>query len=358
VKRFSAAFGIFPLATSGSNSVFFHVENKWITGLAFFRYLTLQKVINILKLRLSFHSSQVLQKPIMWGMPTTLSVEPTTSCNLRCPECPSGLRSFSRATGMLQEKLFEQVIDQVKGHLSWLHLYFQGEPFLNPRFLEMVQYADSKGIFTSTSTNAHYLGAQQVEGILASGLKQLIVSMDGITQEVYEQYRIGGNLEKVQKGLELLISERKKSGLKFPRIVLQFLVTGQNEHQLPALKIWAKDLEVDELQLKTTQIYDFENGSELIPKDLGYSRYMPSGNGKWKLKKQLENKCWRMWQGAVVTWDGKVVPCCFDKDATHVMGELKSQKLSSIWNSLSYLTFRKQLLKDRTQIEICRNCAE
>jgi radical SAM protein with 4Fe4S-binding SPASM domain len=314
--------------------------------------------MNYLLLQASFRVSQVFRKPIMWGKPTTLSIEPTTSCNLRCPECPSGLRSFTRPTGILQEKLFESVIDQVKGHLSWLHLYFQGEPFLNPRFLEMVRYADSKGIFTSTSTNAHYLGEKQVEDILRSGLKQLIVSMDGVTQEVYEQYRIGGNLQKVQQGLNLLISERKKAGLRFPRVVLQFLVTGQNEFQIPTLKTWAKELEVDELQLKTTQIYDFENGSDLIPKDLGYSRYIPVGNGKWKLKKRLENKCWRMWEGAVVTWDGKVVPCCFDKDASHVMGELKNQTLTTIWNSIPYLTFRKQLLSDRSQIEICRNCSE
>ena len=334
------------------------MQNKWITGLAFFRYLTFQKVINHLLLQTSFYISQVIRKPIMWGRPTTLSIEPTTSCNLRCPECPSGLRSFSRPTGMLQERLFETVIEQVKDHLSWLHLYFQGEPFLNPRFLEMVRFADSKGIFTSTSTNAHYLEEKQVKEILKSGLKQLIVSMDGITQEVYEQYRIGGNLEKVQQGLQLLVSERKKAGFHFPRIVLQFLVTGQNEHQLPALKSWAKTMEVDELQLKTTQIYNFENGSDLIPKELGYSRYVPVGNGKWKLKKQLENKCWRMWEGAVVTWDGKVVPCCFDKDASHVMGELKNQPLSSIWNSLPYFNFRKQLLADRREIEICRNCTE
>ncbi|GAA0877276.1 hypothetical protein GCM10009119_02440 [Algoriphagus jejuensis] len=259
---------------------------------------------------------------------------------------------------MLQEQLFEKVIDQSAPHLSWLHLYFQGEPFLNPRFLEMVKYADSRGIFTSTSTNAHYLQAKKVEGILQSGLKQLTVSMDGITQEVYESYRIGGNLEKVQNGLKLLISERKKAGRNFPRIVLQFLVTGQNEHQLPVLKSWAQAIKVDELQLKTTQIYGFENGSDLIPSDLGYSRYVPTGTGKWKLKKHPENKCWKMWEGAVVTWDGKVVPCCFDKDASHVMGELKSQPLALIWNSLAYLNFRKQLLTDRTQIEICRNCTE
>lgn len=334
------------------------VKNSWITALAFFKTLTFEKVTNLLLLSASFQLSRIWGKPMIWGKPTTLSIEPTTSCNLRCPECPSGLRSFTRPTGMLQDQLFEKVIDQVKGHLTWLHLYFQGEPFLNPRFLEMVEYANSKGIFTSTSTNGHYLQEKHVDAVLKSGLQQLIVSMDGITQEVYEQYRIGGSLEKVQEGLKLLLSERKKAKQNFPRVVLQFLVTGQNEHQLPALKTWAEEMQVDELQLKTAQIYEFENGSDLIPSDLGYSRYIPAGNGKWKLKKKIENKCWRMWQGAVVTWDGKVVPCCFDKDASNVMGELKSHSLSSIWTSLGYQNFRAQLLNDRTQIEICRNCTE
>ena len=309
-------------------------------------------------LLVSFQVSRWMGKPILWGKPTTLSIEPTTSCNLRCPECPSGLRSFTRPTGMLQEQLFEKVIAEAKSHLSWLHLYFQGEPFLNPRFLEMVRFADQHKIFTSTSTNAHYLDAQRVDEVLDSGLKQLIVSMDGITQEVYEKYRVGGNLEKVQSGLALLIQRREALNKSFPRIILQFLVTGQNEHQLPALIKWAEEMKVDELQLKTTQIYEFENGSELIPTDLGYSRYIPASDGKWKLKKKIENKCWRMWQGAVVTWDGKVVPCCFDKDAEHVMGELQSQSLAAVWSSQAYSLFREQLLSDRSQLEICKNCTE
>lgn len=231
---------------------------------------------------------------------------------------------------MLQEQLFERVISQAKSHLTWLHLYFQGEPFLNPRFLEMVKFADQQRIFTSTSTNAHYLDKKNVQAILDSGLKQLIISMDGISQEVYQKYRIGGNLEKVQHGLSLLLEARSILKQKFPRVILQFLVTGENEHQLTELKHWAETMKVDELQLKTIQIYDFENGSDLIPSDLGYSRYVPFGEGKWKLKKKLENKCWRMWQGAVVTWDGRVVPCCFDKDASHVMGELGKQILASV----------------------------
>nr|WP_288370552.1 radical SAM/SPASM domain-containing protein [uncultured Algoriphagus sp.] len=318
----------------------------------------MRKVWNIFLLGCSFQISRFLQKPIIWGMPTSLSIEPTTSCNLRCPECPSGLRSFTRPTGMLQPELFEKVISQSRNHLSWLHIYFQGEPFLNPHFFEMVSYAHGQGVFTSTSTNAHYLDEARVDAVINSGLRQLIVSMDGITQDVYEKYRVGGKLSKVDQGLRLLLEKRKKAKKKFPRVILQFLVTGQNEHQIPELKSWAKEIGVDELQLKTTQIYDFENGSELIPSDLGYSRYIPDGNGKWKLKKKIENKCWRMWQGAVVTWDGKVVPCCFDKDAEHVMGSFQEKKLDEIWHSAPYQSFRSQLLQDRTQIEICKNCTE
>ena len=259
---------------------------------------------------------------------------------------------------MLQSELYQKVIDDASVHLTWLHLYFQGEPFLHPGFLDLVKYADGKRIFTSTSTNAHYFTDKNASDILNSGLRQLIVSMDGISQEIYEKYRIGGSLEKVQKGLTLLLEARKKQGKNFPRVVLQFLVTGQNEHQIPSLKAWTKEIGVDELQLKTTQIYNFENGSELIPSDLGYSRYVPDGKGTWKLKKKLENKCWRMWQGAVVTWDGKVVPCCFDKDAQYVMGDLKSDLMEKVWRSEAYQQFRRQLLQDRSQIEICRNCTE
>jgi radical SAM protein with 4Fe4S-binding SPASM domain len=320
--------------------------------------MTLPKAVNLFKLWLSFQVSRVFKSVLTWGMPTTLSIEPTTSCNLRCPECPSGLRSFTRPTGMLDSDRYKKVIDQASNHLTWLHLYFQGEPFLHPRFLDLVKYADEKRIFTSTSTNAHYLTERLVTQIFESGLKQVIISLDGITQEIYEKYRVGGDLTKVKKGLLLLIEERKKIKSKFPRIVLQFLVTGQNEHQIPNLTSWAREIKVDELQLKTAQIYNFEDGSELIPSDLAYSRYIPGSLGKWKIKKPMENKCWRMWQGAVITWDGKVVPCCFDKDAHHVMGELDSLSLEKIWYSENYKNFKKQLIMGRREIEMCRNCSE
>lgn len=259
---------------------------------------------------------------------------------------------------MLSETLYQKLLEEAKGYLTYLHLYFQGEPYLHPKFTELVSWANEAGVFTSTSTNAHFLNEENVQKTLDSGLKQLIVSMDGITQEIYQDYRVGGKLSKVQEGLGRLLQIRSEKKLLYPRVVLQFLVTGKNEHQIPELKDWAKKMGVDELQLKSTQIYNFENGSDLIPNELQYSRYLPVGNGKWKLKKEIENKCWRMWQGAVITWDGKVVPCCFDKDGTHVMGKIGEQTLKKIWKNDKYQAFRHQLLEDRKQIEICKNCTE
>ncbi len=334
------------------------VKNHWIIGWAFFSYLSIKKLSNYILLVISFHISRWTKNPVIWGYPTTLAIEPTTSCNLRCPECPSGLRSFSRPTGMINLELFANLIDQVGNYLTYLHIYFQGEPYLHPQFLDLVKIADQNNIFTATSTNAHYLTAENVDKTLKSGLKRLIISVDGISQEIYQDYRIGGSLNKVTDGINLLIQTRNEKDLKFPRIVLQFLVTGNNEHQIPALHKWAKQFGVDEIQLKTTQIYNFENGSELIPKEEKYSRYIPTGPGKWKIKKKVENKCWRMWQGAVLTWDGKMVPCCFDKDAKHIMGKINESNIKKIWKDAPYQVFRKQLLKNRKEIDMCKNCTE
>src|SRR5450631_795865 len=116
--------------------------------------LTIRRLWNGGKVFASYYLSKWTGKVIQWGYPVSISFEPTTSCNLRCPECPSGLRSFTRPTGMLEDGFFRQTIDQLSRELLYLIFYFQGEPYLNPAFLEMVAYASSKGIYTATSTNA------------------------------------------------------------------------------------------------------------------------------------------------------------------------------------------------------------
>lgn len=158
--------------------------------------MTPRRVANMVKVISSYYYSKYTKKTVQWGVPISISIEPTTSCNLRCPECPSGLRSFTRPTGMLKSDFFRQTIDALHKDLTYLIFYFQGEPYLNPEFLEMVKYAAGKRIYTATSTNAHYLTEENARKTVESGLDRLIISIDGTTQEVYEQYRVGGSWRK------------------------------------------------------------------------------------------------------------------------------------------------------------------
>ena len=100
----------------------------------FLSKLTGRRLWNGIKVLSSYYPSKWTKSAIQWGYPVSLSFEPTTSCNLRCPECPSGLRTFTRPTGMLKQDFFSETIDQLSKELLYLIFYFQGEPYLNPPF--------------------------------------------------------------------------------------------------------------------------------------------------------------------------------------------------------------------------------
>jgi len=321
--------------------------------------LTLRRLANGLKVWSSYQLSKLLKKPVQWGYPVSISFEPTTSCNLRCPECPSGLREFTRPTGMLEKTFFQQTIDDIYKELFYLIFYFQGEPFLNPNFLEMVKYAHDKGIYTATSTNAHYLTDEKAKATVESGLDRLIISIDGTTQDVYQSYRVGGKLDKVIEGARNIVKWKKALNSKTPFVFFQFLVVKPNEHQIEEIKQLGKAIGVDQVRFKTAQVYDFENDpNQLIPTNNKYSRYKKDKNGNTISKSGLQNHCWKLWQGNVITWDGLVVPCCFDKDAMHRLGNLQTQSFKAIWNNDNYKQFRKELMTSRKNIDICANCSE
>jgi radical SAM protein with 4Fe4S-binding SPASM domain len=333
----------------------FHLNDtiNLLSGLTFLRSW------NALKVYSSFYLSRLLGKPIQWGYPVSVSFEPTTSCNLRCPECPSGLRAFTRPTGMLETGFFKKTIDEIYRELIYLIFYFQGEPYLNPGFLEMVRYASDKKIYTATSTNAHYLTEENARKTVESGLDRLIISIDGTTQGVYEQYRVGGNLEKVIEGARQMVKWKKELKSKTPFIIFQFLVVKPNEHQVAEIKALGKEIGVDDIWFKTAQVYDYDNDpNQLITTIDRYSRYKKNKEGKYVPKGKMENHCWKLWHANVITWDGLVVPCCFDKDAMHQLGNTKNQSFKEIWNNENYRQFRKDLTNGRKNIDICSNCSE
>jgi radical SAM protein with 4Fe4S-binding SPASM domain len=325
----------------------------------FFSKLTVRRIWNAVKVYSSYYITLLTKKPVQWGLPVSISFEPTTSCNLKCPECPSGLREFTRPRGMLKKDFFTKTIDEIHKDILYLIFYFQGEPYLNKNFLEMVSYASSKGMYTATSTNAHFLTDEMAKKTVESGLDRLIISLDGTTQEVYEQYRREGNIEKVIEGARNIVKWKKELKSKTPFVFFQFLVVRPNEHQIEDVKKLAKEVGVDEVRFKTAQIYDYKNDpNQLIPQNEKFSRYKKDKEGKQIAKNKLQNHCSKLWEANVITWDGMVVPCCFDKDATHRLGDLKNQSFKEIWNNKNYKKFREEITTSRKNIDICANCSE
>ena len=316
------------------------------------------RLINATRLYTSYHRSRITKKNRHRGMPMAISVEPTTACNLGCPECPSGLKQFTRPTGNLQMKVYENLLEQLSKHLMYITFYFQGEPFINPRLSQMIKKAADKNIYTATSTNAHFLTSERAKEVVESGLSRLIISIDGTTQEVYEAYRKKGSLEKVLEGTKNILYWKKELKSRTPHVIFQYLVVKPNEHQLNEVVELADSLGVNEVKFKTAQVYSFMHGNPLIPDNPKYSRYKLQSDGTYIIKNKLVNQCWRMWHSCVVTFNGSVVPCCFDKDASHKLGETSLVPFQEIWTGKGYNAFRQSILKSRSEIDICKNCSE
>jgi radical SAM protein with 4Fe4S-binding SPASM domain len=330
----------------------------YIYLLNFIRKLTIKKLINYLLLRFSYYYSYFVKKPYILGKPVVVAIEPTNLCNLQCVECPTGTNGLTRVKGNMDLVLFHKIINELSHDLISMIFYFQGEPFLNKDIFKMIKKANEKNLYTYCSTNGHFFSNENIQKLIESKLNELIISLDGTTQEVYEQYRRKGSLKKVLSGTKALIQEKKRMKSVFPYTKFQFLVVKPNEHQIDEAKALAKFVKVDKIVFKTAQIYKFENGSPLIPDNKKYSRYKKQNNGKYRLKKKIKNRCWRLWSNPVITVEGDVLPCCFDKDAKYAMGNINNQSFEEIWNNENYQNFRKKVLINRKSIDICRNCTE
>jgi radical SAM protein with 4Fe4S-binding SPASM domain len=315
------------------------------------------RFINTFKVEISYFISRFTRKPVFWGMPTAISIEPTTACNLGCPQCPSGLKQFSRPTGKMNLQQFKALLPRISPTTGYMTLYFQGEPFLNKEFTEMISAASRRDIYTATSSNAHFLNPEVARQTVEAGLKRMIISIDGVTQDSYAKYRIGGDLDKVIRGTQNILAARKALGVSYPVVVWQFIVFAHNEHEIAEIRKKAKEVGVDKLQLKTAQIYDFENAEKWLPANPEYARYQKKA-GLLALKAAKKNRCKRFHGNPVLTWDGNMVPCCFDKDASHQMGNVFQSEFQDVWKGKLRHAFGQKLKQGRQHTDICNNCTE
>ncbi|MBN2829698.1 MAG: SPASM domain-containing protein [Candidatus Cloacimonetes bacterium] len=325
------------------------------TSLLIRRIFNFHKLWNSALLYTSYAFSVVLRKPLVWGYPPAVMIEPTDVCNLKCPLCPSGNGSLQRAKGFMTLEMYKCIIDQIKPYSYINVLWNQGESFLNPNFTEMIAYSSKMGLYTLASTNANIV--MNHDSIVKSGLGRLIVSIDGATQETYNKYRVNGNLDLVINNVKALMEAKKRLKSDTPVIELQFLVMKHNEHEIEAIRRLADELKVDQLRLKTVQIYSKEDVYTYLPENPKYRRYKINGDN-FELKFGIRNRCRRIWTNPVINWNGDMAVCCFDKEGSIKLGNIKDYSFIELWKGRKFMAFRKAILTNRKQFDICLNCGE
>lgn len=258
---------------------------------------------------------------------------------------------MTRARGFMDKDLFSKIINELRPYLLNANLYFEGESMLHQGFFEFLEV--SGGIRTTVSTNGHFLSAENAEKLAKSGLKKLIISFDGSDQETYSLYRRNGNLETVREGTRNVSEAIRRSGSDL-QLEVQMLVNRYNENQVDEVRRFARENKT-RFRTKSMQIYDAASFSYWMPKDEKLRRYQLA-EGKYVIKSTLPRRCARLWFNPVITWDGNVLPCCFDKNANYNMGSLNDKSFREIWHGELFRKFRIDLLAGREKIPICMNC--
>lgn len=330
---------------------------KFIDFAIFIRKITLKKLFNFLKIKISYIISLTTRKPFRWGSPWSISIEPTNFCNLKCPQCPVGLGLLTRTKGFMDFSLFKKIVDALYPYLLNLFIYFQGEPLLHPQLIDMIKYSSNRNIFTSIATNAQLIDYQTALKLVKANLDKIIISLDGINQNSYKKYRVNGQIINVLHAIININKAKKTLKSSRPIIEVQFLVLKTNQNQIKAFKILCKHLKVNQCSYKSAQIINFYTADFYIPTIEKFKRYELKHN-QWKIKNKLKNRCPRLWNAAVITWDGYILPCCFDKDAKYKLANINDNLNIKIFNNKSFKSFARKVLTNRKQIDICTNCTE
>jgi len=307
-------------------------------------------------------------------------VDPCDICQLRCPTCPTGIENEGRRLKILDDtsyrgrrsklspELFDAIIDELGDYLFLIDFHSWGEPLLNEHTPRFIRKSKAHKIDTSTHTNLSLrLSDQQIEELLASGLDRLIASVDGFTQETYEKFRVGGNLELVKENLVRAARIRDRLGLG-TAIVYKYLVFSWNEHEVHEAQQFSEDhglvfLRQDACVPDADWLPSYRKDEKpfLTLDDVGVLERQWEHAGKPDYWKEHEKhpywmpvhpgQNWIPTQGpqgnsfcgwhysvAVIQPGGQLAPCCMiakerDRFGTIVPGEVP---LADVWNNENY----------------------
>lgn len=285
------------------------------------------------------------------SLPPAIQIEPTNLCNLKCPLCPTGAGLEGRKSGTMSFDLFHRILEESRNSLVGVVLYGWGEPFLNKELPRMIGECAARGIATATSTNGHCIRTlEQALEVVDAGLKALVIALDGSTQEVYERYRKGGDVEKVKRCAMLIEEAKRLRHSPYPYTNVRAVLTRENEHDLPNIRKTALELGVNMFSYKSV-------GCLTTSPD--YGKYETSESELRRFAKDhrtLDVRCPYSFRQPTVYWDGTVVGCEFDFEPQVPFGRIGEQSLQEIWNSPTAVRMRRGILGREARATFCADC--
>lgn len=300
----------------------------------------------------------------MLPLPAQITVEATASCQLHCPSCPTPV-SLGRPRGFFSPDLFRHLISQIDWPLEAISFAWSGEPLLNRALPAMIATAArTLGVWTYVSTNGLLL-ERDCESLVDSGLSMLRIGLDGVNQEMSSKYRVGIEFDKVVRGIQKLCQLRDARGLRTPRVSMQMLVMRHTEAHFDEFMALARRCGADEVYFKSfnVSLSDWlprercrELAEEFLPQNPRYLRYRRNDAGEFELRPELRNApCPEVASSVTILHTGQVVPCCEDFSGSYVLGDIRLQKLSEIWQGESYAKLRERVRA--REPGMCRECS-
>lgn len=310
------------------------------------RHMTPGRLRNLLLVE----SEMRLRKRRLRGLPYFIKVEPTNSCNLRCPLCPQVTGycqvkgSAPPLRGMLSFELYAKLVDELRSRLFCVLLYGQGEPFLAGEIMRMIRYARERNLGTMISSNLNIARDGFAEEVVESGLEYLEVSLDGADQKAYAEFRVGGDFELVRENLVRIMEAKRRLRSETPRVEWKFIVMKHNEHQLDRARRMAGEIGVNYLTFTPVGNIDPDRRDLLekwVATDPRFRQYDVHAGIDMRAVRAKKVCPW-LYRSASVNCDGTVSPCCYYPNFPQALfGDLRRRSFREVWNDSSYVNARK-----------------
>ena len=300
----------------------------------------------------AIHSAKSEDRYIVKQPYTLVNVELTNSCPMKCVICPRP-KKMTREIGFMDFQIFRSIIEQYRtdnpfasDNVVWLHHF--GDSLLHPDFDKFITYMSSRGMKPGISINPWLLTSEKAIRLLRAQPAQILIMFDGIDDESFFETR--GVLGIFQKSYEntlyfLRISKELSPGTDVAITCVDIPMWKEKCNRI--VKFWCERHGI-EVQRKQFTVWN------------GESDYINSLADQIELGKMRDNidknVCTSPFSTLSILFNGDVVICCYDYNGFSVIGNVRLERISDIWNSDKIRCLRYQIDSGIVMNRLCITC--